>query len=221
MRGIIDVMGPVMIGPSSSHTLGAIRIGQFMNNMLEGIPEKVIFHLHQSFAETCKGHGTDRALLAGIMGFKEYDPRVRDSIEIARNYGINYTFVKDDLGEVHPNTVRIEAWRGHIYHDIVASSIGAGMVRFIRINGIDCDLSGEYHTLIITNKDIQGALERILDMIKVNVANLYLRRISAMSKNALTIIELDEKMNRKDLDEIKSLDVVEEAYYVESVGEKL
>ncbi len=213
-----DVCGPVMIGPSSSHTLGALRIARFVHNLLGRTPEKVHFHLHASFARTYRGHGTDRALLGGIMGLNEDDPSVRDALTSAKANGLEFAFQPDDLGETHPNTVRIEAWFGSLYQDVWGASIGAGMIRITRINGVECLLSAMYPTLIIINRDTPRALGKILECIEINVANLYLRRINKLMNTALTIAELDEPFSPIKLHHLASLDVVEEAHYVPSLA---
>ncbi|HNW46423.1 MAG TPA: L-serine ammonia-lyase, iron-sulfur-dependent subunit beta [Thermotogota bacterium] len=216
---LVNVGGPVMIGPSSSHTLGALRIGRFGNYFLGKTPDKAEFFLHQSFGQTYMGHGTDRALLAGVMGFGDADRAVKDALGIALSRGLVYSFHQEDLGEVHPNTVKMLLYDGADSQEIWASSIGAGMIRIIKINGVECDLSGAYPTLILVNKDIPGALNMILEKIDANVANLYLRRINKLLAKALTIVELDSDLSLRSLLEIKSLPVILEAYYVKSLSD--
>ncbi|MBT1247208.1 MULTISPECIES: L-serine ammonia-lyase, iron-sulfur-dependent subunit beta [unclassified Thermosipho (in: thermotogales)] len=209
---ILKVLGPVMVGPSSSHTLGALKIARFTYKLLNGIPEEVTFILHGSFSKTHKGHGTDRALLAGIMGFKQDDPRIKHAFEIANEKKLKYSFAIEDLGDVHPNTVKIKCLKDNIFHEIEGSSIGGGDIKITSIDSVPCNLSWDFDTLIIVNKDVPKALEKILDTIKVNVANLYLRRINALLERALTIIELDEPINN--INEIKALSWVYECYFV-------
>jgi len=214
---IKDILGPMMIGPSSSHTLGAERIGRFVYGLMAGCPDRCSFHLHHSFCKTGKGHGTHKALVAGAIGLSESDPQIRNAFILAKARGLSWEFSEQDLGEVHPNTVRVESWKGSIFHEVVASSTGGGMIRVVRINGVDCDLSGEYPAILLINKDTRKALARILEQVGVNVANLYLRRVNKLSAKALTIIELDEEMPFSNLFALKSLDVVEEAFYVPSL----
>ncbi|QTA37717.1 L-serine ammonia-lyase, iron-sulfur-dependent subunit beta [Thermosipho ferrireducens] len=210
--GLLNVMGPAMVGPSSSHTLGALRIARFAHKLSEGIPENVEFVLHGSFSKTYKGHGTDRALLAGIMGLKQDDPKIKEAYKIADKTGIKYRFVFEDLGDVHPNTVRIKTYKSGITHEIEGASIGGGAIKITFIDSVACELSWDYDTLIIVNKDAPGILEKILEKINVNVANLYLRRINALLERALTIIELDEPI--KDLSHIKKLPYIYECYFI-------
>ncbi|ABR30206.1 serine dehydratase [Thermosipho melanesiensis] len=209
---ILKVLGPIMVGPSSSHTLGAIKIARFVHKLIGGIPEEVQFLLHGSFSKTYRGHGTDRALLAGIMGLQQDDPKIKNAFEIAKEKNLKYSFKVTDLGDVHPNTVRIKCTKDGISHEIEGSSIGGGNILITSIDSVPCNLSWDFDTLVIVNKDVPKALEKILETIKVNVANLYLRRINALLERALTIIELDEPI--ENLAEIKKLSWVYECYFV-------
>ncbi len=213
--GLLEVSGPVMIGPSSSHTLGALKIARFAYKF-SGIPDEVVFALHGSFASTYKGHGTDRALVAGILGIKADSEEVRKAFEIAEEKNLKYHFVVEDLGDVHPNTVAIRMKKNGIDNEIVGASIGGGAISIIAINGIPTALTGDYPTLVILNKDIPGALESIIRNISVNIANMYLRRINALKGEALTIIELDEDISQEDIELLRSLPAVKELYFVRS-----
>ncbi len=211
--GLVEVSGPVMVGPSSSHTLGALKISRFVYKLM-GIPDKVDFILHGSFALTYRGHGTDRALLAGVLGLKPDSPDVKNAYDIAKMYGIQYTFESEDLGDVHPNTVLIKAWKDELYNEIEGSSIGGGAIKITKINGVECSLTGDYPALVIVNKDKPGALKDILDCIKTNIANVYLRRINALQGIALSIIELDENVSDDTLKCLRTLECVIEMYAV-------
>lgn len=212
--GLLEVSGPVMIGPSSSHTLGALKISRFVYKLM-GVPSKVIFTLHGSFAMTYKGHGTDRALLAGIIGLRADDPNVKNAYIIAQQKKLTYSFEFEDLGDVHPNTVLVKAWKGDLYNEIEGSSIGGGAIRITKINGVECMLTGEYPTFIITNKDRPGALKNILNCVKQNVANVYLRRVNILQGIAVSIIELDENPDKNSIKCLKELDCVIEMYTYE------
>ncbi|MGQ9856950.1 MAG: L-serine ammonia-lyase, iron-sulfur-dependent subunit beta [Fervidobacterium sp.] len=211
--GLIEVSGPVMTGPSSSHTLGALKIARFIYKLM-GTPDSVVFTLHGSFALTYKGHGTDRALLAGIMGIKPDDPKVKDAYKIAEENGLKFEFEFADLGDVHPNTVLIKAKKGEIYNEVEGSSIGGGAIRITKINGVDCSLEGNLPALVVVNKDRPGALKSILDCLDVNIANVYLRRINALQGIALTIIELDENPKAEVVECLRNLKCVLEVYQV-------
>ena len=212
--GLLDIIGPVMVGPSSSHTLGALRIARFAYKFMGGIPESVDFVLHGSFAETWKGHGTDKALLAGIMGMHPWDERIRDAHIIAKSKDLKYRFTFGDLGEVHPNTVLIEAIKEGRTYRVMGSSIGGGEIRIIEINDVSCDISWEYNTILVIIRDVQGSLEKILRNLSVNISNLYLRRTNAIAKIATVIIETDDEIPREDRDKIISNPCVRECYYI-------
>ncbi len=211
---LLDVVGPVMVGPSSSHTLGALRIARFAYKFIGEMPESVNFVLHGSFAETWKGHGTDKALLAGIMGMHPWDERIREAYIIAKNSGLKYKFTFEDLGEVHPNTVLIDAAKNSKTYRIMGSSIGGGEIRIIMINNVSCEISWEYNTMLTVIRDVPGALERILRNLTVNISNLYLRRTNALGKIATVIIETDEEIPPDDRKKISENPCVMDCYYV-------
>jgi len=140
---IFDIAGPVMVGPSSSHTAGACKIGQFARALFHGTPAKVTFYLHGSFGEVYKGHATDRALLAGVMKFTTSDPRIRDSFEIADSRKLKYEFIKKDLGaDAHPNTVKIVLKNRNRTMSVTGSSVGGGMIEIRKIDNFKVLLHG-------------------------------------------------------------------------------
>lgn len=150
MASIFDILGPVMVGPSSSHTAGAARIGMIARQLFGRQPEKAAVYLHGSFAATGKGHGTDKALIAGLLGMRPDDMRIPDSFQIAQEEGMEFTISPKDIREAHPNTAQIimEA-EGVNTMTIQAYSIGGGRIRVCKVDGIDVDFSGESNTLII------------------------------------------------------------------------
>lgn len=190
-----DVIGPNMIGPSSSHTAGAALIALLARKILNAEPRRVEFTLYGSFARTYRGHGTDRALLGGMMGFSSDDRRIPDSFEIAREAGLEFTFTPDEREtEVHPNTVdiRAESADGKTM-TVRGESLGGGKVRISRINSVDVDFTGEYSTLIVTHKDSKGVLAHItrkLSEENVNIAFLKLFR-EAKGSTACCVVECD------------------------------
>jgi iron-sulfur-dependent L-serine dehydratase beta subunit len=141
---IFDIAGPIMVGPSSSHTAGACKIGQFARALFHHKPTKVTFYLHGSFGEVFKGHATDRALLGGVMKFRTSDPRIKDSFEIAEEIGLEYQFIPKDLGaDQHPNTVKVvlESPK-HPTMEVIGSSIGGGMIEILKVDNFDVYLKG-------------------------------------------------------------------------------
>ena len=196
-----EILGPVMVGPSSSHTAGALRCAQVAASLLEGRITKVTFGLWNSFAHTCRGHGTDRALLAGVMGFAPDDLRIRDSFQIAQERGLQYSFRIDTATEVpHPNTVGITlaGADGHSVH-VTGVSIGGGSVRLRELDGVEIDLSGEYDTIVVKQYDKPGVVAFITKTLSesgVNIAFMRLYRENR-GKIAYTIVEADQPIHRE------------------------
>lgn len=199
--GIFDIIGPNMIGPSSSHTAGALRIAYLAGRLIHGGAKKVGFTLYGSFAHTYRGHGTDRALLAGVMGFAPDDLRIRDSFQIAQERGLQYSFRIDTATEVpHPNTVGITlaGADGHSVH-VTGVSIGGGSVRLRELDGVKIDLSGEYDTIVVKQYDKPGVvafITRTLSESGVNIAFMRLYRENR-GKIAYTIVEADQPIHRE------------------------
>lgn len=172
---IFDVMGPNMIGPSSSHTAGAARIGFLAQKMINGPLKEVNFTLYGSFARTFKGHGTDRALLGGIMGFSTDDMRIRNSFEIAKEKGLTFSFTPNELEtDIHPNTVDIHMVNNNGQEMTVrGESLGGGKVRIVKINSVQVDFSGEYSAIIVIHQDKPGVaayITKCLSDRNVNIA---------------------------------------------------
>ena len=177
---VFDILGPVMIGPSSSHTAGAARIGLMARTLLGQAPVKAEILLHGSFAKTYKGHGTDRALVAGILGMSPDDKRLRDALSIAQEEGVDITFTPTEFADSHPNTAEIHltAADGHTA-SLRGASIGGGRIEVVRVNDMPVSLSGEYFTLIVIHRDAPGAIAevtRILTGYQGNICHFDLSR---------------------------------------------
>ena len=190
-----DVLGPNMIGPSSSHTAGAARIAYLAQKMIGGKLVRADFTLYGSFAETYAGHGTDRALLGGILGFEQDDRRIRGSFAIAEDAGLAYSFTPNyDETEIYPNTVdiRMRSDAGRVL-TVRGESVGGGKVRITRINGVEVDFSGEYSAVIVIHLDRPGLVAHISKCLcdrNVNIAFMRLFRESKGS-TAYSIVESD------------------------------
>jgi L-serine dehydratase len=209
--GVFDIIGPIMIGPSSSHTAGAARLGKVARSIANGDITEVTFLLHGSFAQTYKGHGTDRALIAGILGMEPSDERLRNSIDMAKEIGIKFLFKEADLGDVHPNTVKfiIRTADGR-YCEVMGSSIGAGSIQIIEVNGNEVDFSGMYETLIIDHKDAPGVISNVTTILyseNINVAFMRVFR-NHKGKEATMIFEMDNKVNSELIEKIKNIELV-------------
>ena len=197
MLDIFDILGPVMVGPSSSHTAGAVRIGRMARTLLGGEPVKARIGLYGSFAETGQGHGTDRALVAGLLGMKPDDLDIPRSFEVAAERGLSFAFETVRLREAHPNTavLTVEDARGKTL-ELQAASTGGGRIRVDRLNGVEVCFTGMFNTLVIRHRDIAGELAdvtRELSNGRVNIANMSLCR-DRRGGDALTVIETDQKV---------------------------
>ena len=192
---IFDVIGPNMVGPSSSHTAGACVIAFLAHKMIAPPLVRVSFTLYGSFAQTYRGHGTDRALLGGIMGFGTDDLRIRDSFQIADDRGLAYQFLPCETEtEIHPNTVdiRMENAEGQVMV-VRGESLGGGKVRITRINGVAVDFTGDYSTVIVIQQDKPGVVAHITKVLSDRGVNIAFMRLFRESKGltAYTIVETD------------------------------
>ena len=195
---VFDIIGPRMTGPSSSHTAGAVRLGYIARRIIGDKIEHVHFTLYGSFAETGRGHGTDKALIGGILGFMPDDQRIRSAYKLARDEGIDVEFTYSDEHAEHPNTVKIEAVdsSGH-ETEVVGRSIGGGNILITEINGLEVEVTGEYPTIIIRHQDQPGVISdvaRVLSQLGINIANMKVFRRSRGDRNAFMCIEADEPM---------------------------
>ena len=169
--GVFDILGPVMVGPSSSHTAGAARLGKVARAVAGGDIEEVTFYLHGSFAKTYKGHGTDRALVAGILGMEPSDLRLRDSLDIAKEMGLKIHFKEADLGDVHPNTVEFVIKGEEGTYELIGSSIGGGSIEVTSVNRNTVNFTGAYPTIIVSNKDVPGVVPKVTSILYDNDIN--------------------------------------------------
>ncbi len=194
---VFNIIGPIMVGPSSSHTAGAVRLGRVANKVLNGHePTEVDLELSGSFARTYRGHGTDRALLAGLMGYHSYDDEVRDALNIATARGIHYHFIPTDIPGTHPNTTRIrfrcaDGFTG----EVMGSSIGGGNIRVDEINGLRVDFTGENSTMLVLHDDVPGVIAEVTSLLRqrdedLNISNFRLSR-TERGGTALMTLEFD------------------------------
>ena len=191
-----EILGPIMVGPSSSHTAGACKIARLAAKICPDDYESVEFYLHGSFAFTYKGHGTDRALLGGIMGFKTYDSSIRNAYEIADERGIKYSFIPMNLGEnYHPNTVKIKFnYKDRDSEYVIGSSIGGGNMKIVDINGIQVDYDGKFPTLLFQypeQKSVIADVSTILAKESYNIESINTSKDELTNIVTLTV-ELDE-----------------------------
>lgn len=216
---LFEVIGPNMVGPSSSHTAGAVSMALLARKLFPAEIKKVEFTLYGSFAKTYRGHGTDRALLGGIMGFETDDLRIRDSLSIAKERNLDYHFsIGQDTGEEHPNTADIDMTGVNGERLFVRGvSIGGGKVKIVRLNQIDVDFTGEYSTLIISQTDRPGVVAHITKVLSEREVNIAFMRLFREEKGAaaFTVVESDEKIPAKVLDRIRENPLVSDITLVQ------
>lgn len=205
---ILEIIGPVMVGPSSSHTAGAVRLGRMVRAILGDTPQRAAITFHGSFARTFRGHGTDRAIVAGLMGFTTDDERIRDALSIARDRGIEVDISTADLGDVHPNSALIRAEKeGAGEVAVLGSSTGGGEVVVSQINGFDVELGGHYPVLLATYVDRPGIIAAVTGLIAKYGINIATMKVSRRKKGqeALMLIETDQPLPRALISEIAGL----------------
>ena len=203
---IIDTLGPIMIGPSSSHTAGACRLGKVCRDIVAAPFHCVVFYLHGSFAHTYHGHGTDRALVAGVLGMEPDDPRLINSFAIAKERGLEYSFVPTDLGYVHPNTVKIvftmDDGKERV---IIGSSIGGGAILIKELDGIPVRVRAEKPTVVVKYHDQKGIINAVTDLLleeKINIASM---EVTRNRKEATMIVEMDEQISSEVYKKVESI----------------
>ena len=197
---IFDVVGHIMVGPSSSHTAGACRIGYIAQLLLGVTPKKVKIFLHGSFADTYRGHKTDVAIIGGLLGFPPYDERLPQSFKLAKERGVQFTFASRDLGlDYHPNTVLIEMFSDHETLTIIGSSIGGGNIVIEEINGLEAGFDGDSPTIIEVHKDVRGMLANIssvISMMGLQIKEMHLSR-DIRKGIAMSWIECSESISKE------------------------
>lgn len=216
---ILDVMGPVMVGPSSSHTAGTARLGRVAREILDQDPVEVHFYLHPPLAATYRGHGSDFALVGGSIGLNVDDPSIPEAIRIAEQMGVKIEFSEEDLGDVHPNTVRVEVRGANREVEIVGSSTGGGVIEVFRINGFQTRFKGDSPSLLLFYRDRPGMISEVTQIIadeSINIASLYCSR-KQRGKDAFMEIDVDSPISSAALQRICSLSDVTEARYLDRI----
>lgn len=218
--GIFDILGPVMVGPSSSHTAGAVRLGLFARALLGGLPRKAELALHGSFAATGEGHGTPLALLAGLLGLQPDDERIPEARSLAEAGGLEARFAHTDLGEVHPNSVRftLEGPQGRVA--LCGSSLGGGRIQVWELDGFPVELDGDYPTILMTYPDRPGwvaVVSALLAQAGLNIATIKAHRTSRGGL-ALLSIQCDQVPPEPTLGALRSLPDVVSVRFVPALG---
>ena len=194
---VFDVIGPIMVGPSSAHTAGAVRLGLMARALLGHPPHKAIIGIHGSFAHTGRGHGTDRALIAGLLGFAPDDDRIRASFSIAQAQGLAFTLNPVDLGsDAHPNSATFELWGADAHIHCTGASVGGGMIRITEIAGYPVNVSGQYHTLVVVAEDRPGTINAVTSWFLHYHLNIATFKVSRHQRGgqAIMIIASDDDL---------------------------
>ena len=214
---LFDILGPVMVGPSSSHTAGAVRMGLVGRQLLGGTPATAHIVLHGSFAATGTGHGTDRALIAGLLGMEPDDERIPTSFALARDAGMEFTFERRELRNAHPNTALLSLTAPDGSHvSLQCASTGGGRILVTALDGAEVSFSGEHNTLIIRNEDRPGMVSLVSSLLAdagVNIATLQLCR-DKRGGSAAMVIEVDQSLSAALLDVLGRQDGVSRATYI-------
>ena len=217
---VFDMIGPVMIGPSSSHTAGVVRIGLAAHKILGGVPEEAEIVFYNSFARTYEGHGSDKAVLAGLLGFRTDDKRIKESIEMASGAGLNYHFKSvGNASTLHPNSIRIKIRKGDKVVEVLGESRGGGLINIAEVNGFKADFSANLHTVIITAGDVKGSVAFIASVLAHDDCNIATMSVSRRGKfdTACLVIEMDSGIKPVTLDYLRSLSWVREIIYIPQI----
>lgn len=213
---IFDIIGPVMVGPSSSHTAGAVKIGYVSRKLLAEVPVKAAINLHGSFLATGKGHGTQFALVAGLLGMKPDDKRIPESFNIAQERGIEIEFGQVDLKNAHPNSVQIilTGTSGRKL-EVIGESVGGSLINIAKIDGLSANFSGDYPTLIVHNLDQPGHVAEVTSMLahkSINIAKMQLYRANRGGE-AVMVIECDQEVPEESIKWLEHLEGVRKVTY--------
>lgn len=206
-RSVFDIIGPVMIGPSSSHTAGAARIGRVARSLFGREPKWASVSFYGSFAKTYKGHGTDVAIVGGLLDFDTYDERIKVSLKLAEEKGIKVTFVEEETLTDHPNTARVIIGDDQGQLELVGISIGGGKIEITELNGFELKLSGSHPAILIMHNDRFGAIAAVANVLakhEINIGHMEVSRKEA-GKLALMTIEVDQNIENSVLEEMKTL----------------
>ncbi len=218
---IFDMIGPIMIGPSSSHTAGVVRIGLVVRAIMNQKPENAIITFYNSFAKTYEGHGSDRAIIAGLLGMATDDERIKESFKYAQEQGLAYTFkAVHNASTLHPNSVRVELSSGERRINILGISRGGGLIAITEIDKFSTSFSAQSKTLIITAQDVKGSIAFISNVISNDDCNIASMTVNRTGKNdiAKLVLEIDSELTPLTLTYLESLRWVKEILYLPEVS---
>ncbi len=217
---VFDMIGPVMIGPSSSHTAGVVRIGRVGHRLLGGDPQIATITFYNSFARTYEGHGSDRAIIAGLMDFRTDDVRIKQSLEIAKEKAITIQFkAVANASTFHPNTVKLNLHSADKQVELIGESLGGGIINIAEVNGFKADFRANLHTLIITSEDVKGSIAFVANVLSNDDCNIATMSVSRKGKHDLAcmVIEMDSGVKSITLEYLRSLAWVKEIIYIPDI----
>jgi len=217
---VFDMIGPVMIGPSSSHTAGVVRIGRAARKILGDLPDQAEITFYNSFARTYEGHGSDRAIVAGLLDFKADDARIKEAFDHAAKAGLQYHFKSvGNASTMHPNTIRLRLKKGDREVEVVGESRGGGMINIAEVDGFKADFTANLHTLIITASDVEGSVGFIATVLAHDACNIATMSVSRKGKHdvACLVIEMDSGLKPVTLAYLQSLSWVKQIVYIPDI----
>ncbi|MBL6448972.1 L-serine ammonia-lyase, iron-sulfur-dependent subunit beta [Fulvivirga sp. 29W222] len=217
---VFDMIGPVMIGPSSSHTAGVVRIARAAIRVLGGKPEKAMITFYNSFARTYEGHGSDKAIIAGLLDYKTDDERIRNSFDFAEKEGLEYTFKSVGNASVyHPNTIKLNLEKDGRKIEVIGESKGGGVINIAEIDGFNANFSASLHTLILKADDVKGSIAYIANILSHDNCNIATMSVSRKGKHdiACQVIEMDSGLKPITLEYIQSLNWIKEVIYIPDI----
>ncbi|MBX2941970.1 MAG: L-serine ammonia-lyase, iron-sulfur-dependent subunit beta [Cyclobacteriaceae bacterium] len=218
---IFDMIGPIMIGPSSSHTAGVVRIARAAVAILGGIPEEAEIIFYNSFASTYEGHGSDRAIIAGLQDFATDDKRIKESLDLAKKAGLKYHFKSiGNASTFHPNSIKLKLKKGERKIEILGESRGGGIISIVEVNGFKAGFTTSNHTLIIYADDVKGSIAFIANVIANDQCNIATMSVSRKGKNDLAclVIEMDSGIKDVTFIYLNSLNWVKEVVYIPEIA---
>jgi L-serine dehydratase len=217
---VFDMIGPIMIGPSSSHTAGVVRIARTALKLMGEKPDEAEIVFYNSFARTYEGHGSDRAIIAGLLDFKTDDKRIKDALDIAGKEGLKYKFKSiGNASAMHPNTIKLTLKKDSKKIEVLGESKGGGLINIAEVNGFKADFSASLHTIIITAADVKGSIAFIADILAHDECNIATMSVSRKGKNdvACLVIEMDSGLKAVTLEYLRSLSWVKEIIYIPDI----
>ena len=218
-RSIFDIIGPIMIGPSSSHTAGAVRIGLFTRKIFKKEPKTIRITLFGSFKETYKGHGTDIALIGGLLGYDTFDTRIRNSLKTAKEKNIDFKFIESDIEHIHPNIATIAVMKDGERLEVSGKSIGGGKMVIFEIQGFEVEVSADFPTLFIFYKngeDYKKIIEEEIKKLEIEIINFYYSSSIIEGKNLL-VVETKEETTLEKIEKLKDCSAIYEIKSTTSV----